>query len=482
MAEPDGPDRPFSRFDVAWLVRGNGDVTHTPPENADLLVRTHQSAGIGSWDFDLIAGVTRGTPQFFRNMGLQPTTEAVPIERIRALRHPDDRDGVLAGFNKAMAEGLDFYETEYRVVRPDGEVRWLLGRGKVIRAVDGRPVRYIGVDIDITDRKRAEDALRESEERFSKAFHAAAHPMSISTLKEGRYLDMNAAALAAAGRSREEVIGHTVQELGFYERPDQFHAVRDLLARHGHFNDVETNLRGADGIRTFLLSGARIELRGEPCLLISAIDITARKKAEEHVALLMQEVNHRANNLLAVVQAIVHQTARSANPATFADRLSQRIAALAASNRLLVSSKWQGVDMEALARSQMAHLHDLIGARILLDGPSLRLEPPAAQAIGMALHELATNAGKYGALSNARGRVRLAWHVAGTGDARLFQVDWSEQDGPVVRTPERTGFGHTVMLKLIEQSLDGHASLEFAPDGVVWRFTCPADQALQNTP
>ncbi|HEX2116344.1 MAG TPA: response regulator [Alphaproteobacteria bacterium] len=139
----------------------------------DILALAERSAGIGVWDVDLETGLARGTPQFFRIHGLEPTTESVPMERIRALRHPEDREAVVAGFRRALESGADSYEIEYRIIRPDGEIRWIFGRGRAVRDVHGKPIRYSGVDIDITERKAAEAALAESEERFRLAQEAA---------------------------------------------------------------------------------------------------------------------------------------------------------------------------------------------------------------------------------------------------------------------------------------------------------------------
>jgi PAS domain S-box-containing protein len=447
-------------------------------QSQELLALAEQSAGIGIWDLDVATGLVRGTPTFFRILGLPDTGDPVPIATTRSVRHPEDRDRVEQGYRDVVGQGGDTYETEYRIIHPDGQLRWIFGRGRVLRDQAGKPVRYSGVDIDITERKRAEEALRASEERFSKAFHSTAHPMTISTVSEGRYIDVNAASSRASGVPREEMIGKTTVELGFYADPGEFQKVRELLARDGQFTDLETRLTGRNGTRTFLLSGAVIELRGEPCLLTSSMDITERKQAEEHVRLLMHEVNHRANNLLAVVQAIARQTAVESDPETFVDRLSERISALAASNALLVSGKWQGADMAALVTSQLSLFAGLVGTRVMLDGPPVRLKPSAAQAVGMALHELATNAGKYGALSNNSGRVRVEWHVMGDGVDRTFQVAWHESGGPPVAPPARTGFGHTIMVRMIEEAMNGRAMLDYAASGVRWSLVCPAIPAL----
>jgi len=443
------------------------------------LTLAEQSAGIGIWDTDLATDLCRATPTFFQLMGLPPSDEPFPNDRVRSVRHPEDAAKVVDGFRQALAEGRDHYEVEYRIVRPsDGQQRWIFGRGRVIRDVAGMPVRYSGVDIDITDRKRAEQQLRESEERFSKAFNAAAHPMSITTLREGRYVDINQAGLTASGLSREQVIGGTVRDLAFFDDPHTAETIRERLMRERRFNDLETTLRGRRGPRTYLLSGALVELKGEPCLLTSAVDITERKQAEEHIRLLMNELNHRANNLLTVIQAIARQTATTADPRDFAERFTERLNGIAASNALLVSGNWQGVDLAELARSQLTpFVGD--GGRIGLDGPAVRVKPKAAQAIGMALHELATNAAKHGALSNDAGRIDIRWSIASDGEG-TFRMVWSEQEGPRVVAPTRAGFGRTVLERMITGSLGGCATLQFVDGGVTWTFSGPASSVSQD--
>jgi two-component sensor histidine kinase len=133
------------------------------------------------------------------------------------------------------------------------------------------------------------------------------------------------------------------------------------------------------------------------------------------------------------------------------------------------------VDIEDLTRAQLSHFADLIGSRIVVDGPQLHLKPASAQAIGLALHELATNAGKYGALSTDRGRVDVCW--ASNGDT--LTVSWTEREGPPVSAPQRRGFGTIVMEAMTARSVDGTVDLDYAPSGVTWRLTCPAAKALE---
>jgi len=198
-----------------------------------------------------------------------------------------------------------------------------------------------------------------------------------------------------------------------------------------------------------------------------------RKQQEEKEHLLMREVNHRAKNMLSVVDAIARQTAAK-NHDDFIERFSERIQALSANQDLLIRNRWQGVEIEDLVRAQLSPFADLMGSRIVVRGPKLRLNAASAQAVGLALHELATNAGKYGALSTDRGRVDICWT-----DGKTFTMSWVERQGPPVSAPERRGFGATVMEAMAERSVDGTVDLDYAPSGLAWRLTCPGANALE---
>jgi two-component sensor histidine kinase len=203
-------------------------------------------------------------------------------------------------------------------------------------------------------------------------------------------------------------------------------------------------------------------------------DITQRKDREEKEQLLMREISHRAKNMLSVVHSIAQQTA-TRKPEDFVESFSERIQALSASQDLLVRNEWTGVDVKDLAQAQLAHFTDLIGRRIILHGPSLRFRAASAQAIGLALRELSTNAAKYGALSTNAGHVDIGW---GT-DGDIFTMSWTERGGPPVSAPRRRGFGTTVMESMVERSLDGKVRLDYLLPGVTWHLTCPATNALE---
>ncbi len=193
--------------------------------------------------------------------------------------------------------------------------------------------------------------------------------------------------------------------------------------------------------------------------------------------MLMAEVNHRAKNLLAVVQAVALQTAKHSDPSTFVARLSERIGGLSAGQDLLVKNQWHSVGVSELIEAQLAHFKDLMGTRVLLVGPPVRLTAEAAQAIGMALHELSTNAAKYGALSNEGGRVHITWQTT-AGAGANFSMSWLEDGGPAVIAPTRKGFGQVVIGRLVEMAVQGTTDISFHEHGVRWSLSAPVDTAL----
>lgn len=296
---------------------------------------------------------------------------------------------------------------------------------------------------------------------------------------------INPAAVKLFGYPSEEVIGHNVKML----MPEPYRSSHDGYIRH-YLQTGEAKIIGIgrevvgqrkDG-STFPMELGLSEVRvgSEPIFIGVVRDITERKRADRRAKLLIAEVNHRAKNLLAVVQAVARQTANKAEPRLFAKAFGERIAGLAASHDLLVRSEWQGVDVGDLARSQLAHFAGLIGKRVLLDGPKVQLTPAAAQGIGMALHELATNAAKYGALSNAQGSVQIDWAIDASREPAMFRMSWAEAAGPPVVAPEHSGFGRIVMVDMIKHTLGGEVSLSFPSTGLVWRVEAPVDRVCMR--
>jgi two-component sensor histidine kinase len=192
----------------------------------------------------------------------------------------------------------------------------------------------------------------------------------------------------------------------------------------------------------------------------------ALKAYTDHVQLLMSEARHRARNILNLVQAIARQTS-TGDPETFIARFNERIRALALNQDLLTRSEGSGVMLDDLVSAQVRHLTDHTGSQIATRGvATMRLRPSAAEVIGLALHELATNASKYGALSTPAGHVDIGCAVRG----ETFEITWTERNGPAVKPPERRGFGTTIITSLAK-TIDGEVRLDFPRSGVTWHLT-----------
>jgi two-component sensor histidine kinase len=191
----------------------------------------------------------------------------------------------------------------------------------------------------------------------------------------------------------------------------------------------------------------------------------------------MKELSHRSKNLMAVVQAISWQTAqRSLDLEEFEQLFTQRLEALARCQDLLVKRDWRWVSLEDLVRAQLEPFLDSAKERLVVHGPAVQLTPVAAQDLGLALHELGTNASKYGALSAPTGKVDIGWAVVDSGavGAEHFHMTWSESGGPRVNQPVRKGFGSTVITRTLSRTFNGKAELEFRPEGVSWELTAPS--------
>jgi PAS domain S-box-containing protein len=349
---------------------------------------------------------------------------------------------------------------------------------------EGQDKLVLETNRDITDRKAAEEQLRRSEEKFRGIFEHAGTGIAITDL-EGRFQSCNPAYSAT--------LGYTEEELRRLQFPNLIHPddresnmvdIRRLLAEEIPSFEVLNRYLGKGGNVLWVHKHVSLlrDGAGKPTHIVALVtDMTERKDYENHIGMLLREVNHRAKNMLALVQAIARQTAAT-SPGDFVDRFGERVRALAASQDLLVRHEWKGVDLGELVRLQLAHFKDLIGSRIDVRGPSLLISASAAQTIGMAVHELSTNAGKYGALSASEGRVEVDWRLesAGGGEAQ-FAMSWRERGGPPVAAPSHSGFGSTVIGPMAQIGLNAEIQLKYDEEGLNWRLLCPAENVLEGS-
>jgi PAS domain S-box-containing protein len=367
-----------------------------------------------------------------------------------------------------------------------GELTHITREGRVI-TVESRHVRVsyggeaytLETNRDITARKQAEEALRKSEERFRSSLLHSPLPVALFDDQE-QVLGLSQSWLEQTGYSREELrCIKDWTDRAYGERSGEVREyIREVMPTEADAHSRERIIRTKDGrerLWNFVTSSLGTRSDGRRLFICVAQDVTERKAHEEQVQLLMREVNHRAKNMLSLVLAIARQTS-AREPEHFIGRFTERVHALAANQDLLIRNDWKGVDAGDLVNAQLAHFSDLIGSRIIVHGPKLRLNAVAAQAIGLALHELATNAGKYGALSTDRGRVDVCWDT----NSDTLTMSWTERGGPPVTPPKRRGFGSTVVASLAKTTVGGGVQLEFAPSGLVWRLTCPVANVLEQ--
>jgi two-component system, chemotaxis family, CheB/CheR fusion protein len=215
-------------------------------------------------------------------------------------------------------------------------------------------------------------------------------------------------------------------------------------------------------------------------VVITFVDITDRKRQNDHVEALMNEMAHRTRNLFTVIQAMARLTVRhSADLKDFEARFSDRILGLSHSNDLLLQQEWHGVGLRKLIEAQLAPFVDAKQKALEITGPDVLIAAKDVQVLGLAIHELATNAAKYGALSTTEGKITLHWSFHEGGVAPdYFRLIWQEHNGPTVKPPQRRGFGSFVMEQMIKRELDATVKTSFAPDGIVWTLHMPASYAV----
>ena len=308
------------------------------------------AGNMGSWDWEPDTGQYLWDEGHYRIFGVDPQNFAVSPENIRTRIHSDDWHNLQIGF-EGMAKNGHAHQLEFRVLRPDGQVRWCVGSAAATIDKDNRVVRVSGVTFDITE----------------------------------------------------------------------------------------------------------------------------RKEAEERQTLLAREVDHRAKNALALVQSILRLTRAKSLPA-YVTAVEGRIKALSRAHTVLSQSRWQGADLRGLVDEELAPYRVGNAEKIKITGPEVLLQPASAQTLALALHELATNAAKYGALSSMSGQLQLDWKLS---DGKLM-LDWNETGGPATKAPSANGFGTRIILASIERQLRGHVAFDWRREGLRCVISVPLRAAMET--
>jgi PAS domain S-box-containing protein len=371
------------------------------------------------------------------------------------------------------ASGLVFHE-ELRYWVADGSERIVDFAMHPIRESSGAVMFLHPTGIDITDRKRAEAALRESDQRlrFLASIVESSDDAIVSKNLDGIITSWNRGAERLFNYTAEEAIGQPITIVIPQDRHDEERMILTRIRRGERIEHFETVRRRKHGsLITVSLSVSPVKNAEGKIVGASKIarDITEQKRNQEQIAILAREAEHRSKNLLASVQAAIHLS-QSDTSETFKRVIEGRIRALANVHSLFVESRWIGAELSTIAVQELTPYSEQHEARVRIDGPQVLLEPNVAQAVAVTLHELVTNAAKYGALSSAQGQIELHWSHAADGQLILR---WTEQGGPAVRVPQRKGFGSRLIEGTIDQ-LKGNARFDWRPNGLVCEITFQA--------
>jgi PAS domain S-box-containing protein len=390
---------------------------------------------------------------------------------------------------EVLATGQPVRDVERIIEYADGATLIVSVNIDPLRNAKGELAGAVSCFLDITDRKRAATALErsrlhvlEQEQRLAATYeHAAIGISEIDT--DGRFLRVNEAICAISGFSRKELLA---SRLFRYTHPDDVdpdrEAFRKQVAGELEFYSMEKRFIRKDG-RVIWLSVRSSPVRDVDNRLQYVVrvvqDITEHKASERRQKLLMDELNHRVKNTLATVQSLASQTARVAHtPAAFRERFEGRLIALSKAHDQLTMHHWESADLRELLSASLAPYAGVQSERVVLRGEDIELRPRAVLTLAMAMHELTTNAAKYGALSVPGGRIEIHWQSVHAGDRRpVLRIDWIEQGGPQVSDPEQRGFGSKLIEGSIAAELGGTARLAFRPEGLRCEIVIPLDKA-----
>jgi PAS domain S-box-containing protein len=396
--------------------------------------------------------------------------------------HADDRSNFKT-LIRGLAPGNPSYALTFRFGRADNQQIWLQETAKAEFDSTGSLLRIKGLTRDITLRKQAEQALAERDAQLALAGRAALVGNYVYDVDKGTMqISQGYATIHGLPEGTTET---TISEWRSRVHPE------DLARAEGIREQAFADRRKEDNAeyRIVLSTGdvRWIERRGaisygeegRPEHVIGVnIDVTERKRAEQHQRALNAELDHRVKNVLATVGAIISQTQEaSSSRADFVTGLNSRINSLARTHELLSESNWRGASLAEIVRREIA---PYTRGNIEVGGPSVTLKAPATQAVATVLHELTTNAAKYGALSSRNGQVSVQWRWLQNGSHDRLVIDWQEIGGPPVLAPSRSGYGTTIIRELIPFELDGAVELSFATEGTRCRLEIPGEWASKD--
>lgn len=394
-----------------------------------------------------------------------PETELLKL-RMQDITHPDDLPGNLEKFYRMVEIGSSF-DIEKRYIRKDGTIVWVSNSVSVIRNESGQIVQAATVTIDVTERKRAR-----KEARQLAAIIASSDDAIISVDLDLNIRSWNRGAEKLYGYSAQEAIGRPAPIILPPELVKEENNIIESIKAGGHVEPHETRRIHKNG-REVHVSLRVSPIYDENGYVVGASkiarDISERKEAERLQNLLIGELTHRVKNVLATVNAVVRQTLGPAAPNSQEAVLQARLDALAKAYDLLTISNWESANLHDLVRKAMSPYPE---GSIKAEGDEVFVNARAVLPLSLVLHELGTNAAKYGALSVDGGQVVLRWSVADSSDAAgaVLNLRWEERGGPPVTVPSRQGFGSRLIKAVTTSELGGDVVADYAHTGLICDF------------
>jgi PAS domain S-box-containing protein len=477
----------FVDFIFQPIRDANGQVTGIFCEGSDVTERkraeeanAHLAAIVASSQDAIISFAPDGTILTW-NPGAEVmfgyTAEEAVGQSVNIIVPDDLRPERLRYIGRVLAGEVIGFETVRR--RKNGTTLFTEITLAPMRDAEGQALGFSAIARDVSERRSAEQALRESEGRFRHMADSA--PALIwMTDENGRHIFANMHYDHLFGRPASEMLGDGWKRVLHPDDVESYEAAflaafqaREPFRREVRVIDKEGGVRWmrCEAVRRLNDAGTFLGYTG------LKLEITDVKMAEERRDLLINELNHRVKNTLATVQSIATQTLRNASTTSQArEDLDVRLLALSRTHDVLTRESWEGAGLHEIILDALNPYRGRGEKRFRIGGPELRLTPRMALALALALHELATNAVKYGALSNETGEISIAWTLDSEGSSPQFHLRWEERGGPPVEPPKRRGFGTRLIERSLAQDLGGDVRIEFAPTGLV----CSIDVLLAS--
>lgn len=438
------------------------------------------AAGIGVFLYDVASDQLSWDGRTRELFGASDFDSVQPADIMIQLTHEDDRAWVARAAGEALnPKGSGTYTVEHRTLMKDGGVRWVAVNGRTDFETVGdkrRAVTICGVVRDITDERTIMDELMVAQTNLATAVEAANLGTFHSDFINGTsHWDRRSVLLFGA-----DVDGTKLGQREIFDsiHPDDFADVIAAIQRSmdpdgdGAYQ-ADHRIRGADGMYHWIGVRGQTEfglVKGQRTAMHQrgvVFDRTEDKMREENATLHVREMNHRVKNTLSLVQSIMNQTLRSSEDLDdFRERFSGRIGAIASVHSIIVDGTSTPARLRDLIESQVRPYVPDTGDYLEVEGKPVLLTADKARALGLVLHELATNASKYGALSVAEGKVRIAWERRSEADRDYVDIHWLETGGPAVSAPERTGFGSKLIESLLGRSDGSFAKTDYLASGV----------------